>query len=169
MQNESLDEAVASPGRGRVSALHLETDALPILGPLVVMRPRDSNPKWLFGISTGVPHLEKKFAHRLAAYQSVFELLVATAVNVRLALASGHGGSIGPCPLWANSRSRGITRSPRRRRRGWSGQRYAKVASDSHVGGQLEAGRLYYRQIGGLSAAGDRVDVVNPAVSRVVS
>ena len=46
------------------------------------------------------------------------------------------------------------------------GQRYAKVASDSHVDGQLEAGRLFYRQIGGLSAAGDRVDVVNPAVSR---
>ena len=34
------------------------------------------------------------------------------------------------------------------------GQRYAKVASDSHVDGQLEAGRLFYRQIGGLSAAG---------------
>jgi hypothetical protein len=90
-QNESLDEAVASPGRGLVSALHLETDALPILGPLVVMRPRDSNPKWLFGTSTGVPHLEKKFAHRPAAYQSVFELLVATAVNVRLALADSTG------------------------------------------------------------------------------
>lgn len=46
------------------------------------------------------------------------------------------------------------------------GQRYAKVAGDSHVDGQLEAGRLFYRQIGGLGAAGDRVDVVNPAVSR---
>ena len=46
------------------------------------------------------------------------------------------------------------------------GQRYAKVASDSPVDGQLEAGRVFYRQIGGLSAAGDRVDVVNPAVSR---
>ena len=40
------------------------------------------------------------------------------------------------------------------------GQRYAKVSSDSHVDGQLEAGRLFYRQIGGLSATGDRLDVV---------
>ena len=54
--------------------------------------------------SLSAPHLKKKFVHRLPAYQSVFELLVATAVNVRLALASGHGGSIGPCPLRAKSR-----------------------------------------------------------------
>ena len=40
------------------------------------------------------------------------------------------------------------------------GQRYAKVASDLHVDGQLEASWLFYRQIGGLSAAGDRVGVV---------
>src|SRR5262249_39971104 len=37
-QGERLDEAVASSGRGRVSALHLDTDVLPTLRPLVVMR-----------------------------------------------------------------------------------------------------------------------------------
>jgi hypothetical protein len=50
----------------------------------------------------------------------------------------------------------------------FTGVRTTKVASNSHVDGQLEAGRLFYRQIGGLSAAGDRVDVVGCLAADVV-
>lgn len=40
------------------------------------------------------------------------------------------------------------------------------VLPEISVAYDLQALRLSYRQVGGLSAAGVRVDVVNPAISR---